>query len=281
MREDKRTETDGSPAENDDWLLNGAEIDEAENLKAPAGPNEAFTSVIGKEPAFLKGEETNPRQREGLGREFVINFRDLMIANDFTIKDIAGKVPEDVVWGWLRGRLEPTLDDWDTLATMFGVPATEAARRAFRNGMLFTPGYAAIFYHRQAQTAQRRLRKFLRHGPQTSSGHVARKSSSGNKVRRQTKQDPLEKTGVNFAVAERIVKIENVTEQLCQAVINHSRQLEGTIQSLQSVNVTIKRRSELTMRCLIVGAFVLVLAVGFAASCYFGQPAVVAAPPVP
>lgn len=281
MREDKRTETDGSPAENDDWLLNGAEIDEAENLKAPVGPNEAFASVIGKEPAFLKGEETSPRQREGLGREFVINFRDLMIANDFTIKDIAGKVPEDVVWGWLRGRREPTLDDWKALEAVFGVPAAEGARRAFRNGMLFTPGYVAIFYHRQAQNAQRRLRKFLRHGCPATRGRVTRKSASGNKIRRQTKQDPLEKAEVNFAVAERIVKIENVTEQLCQAVINHSRQLEGTIQSLQSVNAAIKRRSELTTRCLIVGAFVLVLAVGFAASCYFGQPAVVAAPPVP
>lgn len=281
MREDKRTETDGSPAENDDWLLNGAEIDEAENLKAPAGPAEAFTSVIGKEPAFLKGEETNPRQREGFGREFVINFRDLMIANDITIKDIAGKVPEDVVWGWLRGRLEPTLDDWKALEAVFGVPAAEGARRAFRNGMLFTPGYVAIFYRRQAQNAQRRLRKFLRHGRPATRCRVTRKSASGNKIRRQTKQDPIEKAGVNFVVAERIVKIENVTEQLCQAVINHSRQLEGTIQSLQSVNAAIKRRSELTTRCLIVGAFVLVLAVGFAASCYFGQPAVVAAPPVP
>ena len=108
MREDKRTETAGSPAENDDWLLNGAEIDEAENFKAPA---EGIARAIGKEPAFLKGEETNPRQREGLCREFVSNFRDLMIANDLTIKDSAGNVPEDVVWGWLRGRQEPTLDD--------------------------------------------------------------------------------------------------------------------------------------------------------------------------
>lgn len=278
MREDKRTETAGGSAENDDWLLNAAEIDEAENLKAPA---EEVARAIGKQPAFLKGERKEPRQREGYDRAFVPNFRDLMIANDWTIKDIADKVPEDVVWGWLRGRLEPTLDDWDTLATMFGVLDTETARRAFRNGMLFTPGYVAIFYRRQAQNAQRRLRKFLRHGPQTASGHVARKSSSGNKVRRQTKQDPLEKAGVNFAVAERIVKIENVTEQLCQAVINHSRQLEGTIHSLQTVNATIKRRSELATRCLIVGAFVLVLAVGFAASCYFGQSAVVAAPSVP
>ena len=79
-----------------------------------------------------------------------------MIANDFTIKDIAGKVPEDVVWGWLRGRQEPTLDDWKALEAVFGIPTTEG----FRNGMLFTPGYVAIFYRRQAQNAQRRLRKF-------------------------------------------------------------------------------------------------------------------------
>ena len=278
MREDKKAETAGGSAENDDWLLNGAEIDEAENFKAPA---EWIARAIGKEPAFLKGEQKEPRQREGYDRAFVPNFRDLLIANDWTIKDIAGKVPEDVVWGWLRGRQEPTLDDWKALEAVFGVPAAEGARRAFRNGMLFTPGYAAIFYRRQAQNAQRRLRKFLRYGRPATSGHISRKSASSNKVRRQTKQDPIEKAGVNFVVAERIVKIENVTEQLCQAVINHSRQLEGTIQSLQSVNAAIKRRSELTTRCLIVGAFVLVLAVGFAASCYFGQPAVVAAPPVP
>lgn len=280
MREDKRTETDGSPAENDDWLLNGAEIDEAENLKASAGPNEAFTSVIGKEPAFLKGEEKAPRQGEGFHRVFAANFRDLMCANYLTVHAVAYKVkvPESVICAWAKGQTEPSLDDWERLSAVFGVSKNEDARQAFRNGMLFTPGFAAVFYCRQAQALERRLRKYSRGHRKTDHGH---KAPEGNKLRRQTKADPLEKAGVNFAVAERIVKIENVTEQLCQAVINHSRQLEGTIQSLQSVNAAIKRRSELTTRCLIVGAFVLVLAVGFAASCYFGQPAVVAAPPVP
>lgn len=268
MKRDTQDKT-CEPAENDDWLLNAAEIDEAQNFKAPAEPSEPIPIVIGKEPAFLKGEKSHPRQ-EGKHRVFAANFRDVLAANGLAESKVADQtqVPLSIVQHWATGRSEPTLDEWEQLSELFGLPKVPEARRAFWNGMLFTPGFAAIYYRRQAQKAERRLKKHEHRGQRLKEGGT-RQDDFGNRVRRQAKADPVAYGADAFAVAERIVRNEFLMNELCQTVLSHSKKLETTIATLQAVNNTLNRRYEWGRRCFAGLALVLVLVAGLSLNAYF------------